>query len=95
MDIYAAYKLLHQGAYIVKRPFAFDQQEVEELAENADALFNWLNEGDVQELASKKQIKIPTHLLLLSSAFVASGLPVLLDKFVPNGGCWYGGGCTL
>ena len=95
MDTCAAYKLLHQGAYIVKRPFAFDQQEVDELAENADALFIWLKEGEMQEITSKKQIKIPTHLLLLSSAFVASGLPVLLDKYVPNGGCWYGGGCSL
>ena len=94
MATYAAYKLLHQGAYIVKRPFAFDQQEAEELAENADALFTWLKEGEMQEPASK-QIKIPTHLLLLSSAFVASGLPVILDKYLPNGGCWYGGGCSL
>ena len=79
----------------MKRPFAFDQQEVDELAENADALFNWLKEGEMQELTSKKRIKIPTQLLLLSSAFVASGLPVLLDKYVTNSGCWYGGGCSL
>lgn len=95
MDTYVAYKLLHQGAYNVKQPFAFDQQEVDKLAENADTLLAWLKEGEMQEPASKKQIKIPTHLLLLSSTFVASGLPVILDKYLPNGGCWYGGGCNI
>ena len=79
----------------MKRPFAFDQQEVDDLAQNADALFVWLEEGDVQEHVPQKQVKIPTHLLLVSSAFVASGLPVILDNYLPNGGCWFGGGCVI
>ena len=79
----------------MKEPFTFEQQEVDELAENASALFSWLTEDEVQGKLPMERIKIPTHLLLVSSAIVASGLPVLLDKYLPNGSCWAGGGCTL
>ena len=79
----------------MKEPFTFEQQEVEDLANNADALFSWLKEEEVEEQLPKKQVKIPTHLLVVSATMVASGLPVLLDKYLPDGGCWFGGGCSL
>lgn len=79
----------------MKQPFIFEQDEAANLAENACALFSWLKEDEVQKQLSKKQLQIPPRVLLVSSAIVASGLPILLDKYLPNGGCWAGGGCIL
>lgn len=79
----------------MKRPFAFEQQEIDALAENANALSSWLAKEEVQAQLLEKRIKIPAHLLLISATVFASGLPVLLDKYLPTGGCWAGGGCSL
>ena len=79
----------------MKRPFAFEQQDIDALAENANVLSSWLSKEEVQAQLLEKWVKIPAHLLLISTTAFASGLPVLLDKYPPTGGCWAGGGCTL
>ncbi|MCB8975813.1 MAG: hypothetical protein H6657_00090 [Ardenticatenaceae bacterium] len=79
----------------MKQRFVFEKQEVVELATKSNTLFSWIQDNMVEEQLSSQQLQIPYHLLLISSSIAASGFLVLMDKFLPDGGCWGNGGCLL
>jgi len=75
------------------RRFTFTQHDVSNLAENAEALFSWLKESEVQEKLKRTSVTLPAYLLLISSITTVSQATVTLDKLLPTSVCWYGG-CT-
>lgn len=78
----------------MKQPLMFQQNEIENLAGNADALFSWLEQEESATQMKERRAPIPSHLILVAATIVASGLPVLLDPHLPTSTCWYGG-CAM
>lgn len=83
----------------MKQQLEFASHDLESLAENADALFSWLDQEHAlaeesnsasSQSAADGSVKIPLRLLLVTATVAASGLPVWLDQQLPNSVCWYG-----
>ncbi len=83
----------------MKQQLEFTSHDLEKLAENAEALFSWLdNESALAEepdltigqRVKDWRVKIPSRLLLVTATIAASGLPVWLDQQIPNSACWFG-----
>lgn len=85
----------------MKQQLEFASHDLDSLADNADALFSWLDQAHAHGLAEESDstssqsvadgsVKIPLRLLLVTATVVASGLPVWLDQQLPNSVCWYG-----
>lgn len=78
----------------MRQPIDFKIEELERVAENADALCVWLEEELPGTEKSEPRIRIPKHLALVTSTLIASGLPLLLGPALPGVVCWGGtGGC--
>ncbi|HRQ42420.1 MAG TPA: hypothetical protein PLD25_31275 [Chloroflexota bacterium] len=83
----------------MRQQFEFSSYDLEKLAENADALMSWLEQGsasaeasaqDIDQTVKNWRVKIPAHLLLVSATTTISGLTVWLDQQLPNSACWFG-----
>jgi len=69
----------------------FKNEELEQVANNADALFAWIEEELPVTEKTERPIRIPSHLVLVTATFVASSLPLLVGPESPGVICWYGG----
>ena len=78
----------------MQRPIEFEQNEVESLAGNAEALMSWLEQDESVTQMMDQRVTIPAQLILVASTILATGLPVLLDRYLPDSYCWVGG-CVL
>lgn len=75
----------------MRQPLEFKNDELEKIAENADALFNWVEEDLPNSKAEGYRVRIPARLLLVTSTIMSSGLPLLLGPASPQSVCWIGG----
>lgn len=76
----------------MRQTFEFTNEELDELAENATALIAWLEEDSPTSELTERRIRIPSHLALVTTTIMASGLPLLLGPVLPGVVCWGGGG---
>lgn len=78
----------------MRQTFEFTNEELDEVAENATALMAWLEEDAPTLEVTERRIRIPSHLALVTTTIMASGLPLLLGPVLPGVACWGGsGGC--
>lgn len=73
----------------MRQPINLDQTELDELAEKADGLSNWLEEK-AMHIATR--VVIPPELAAVGSMIVGAGLMLLVDDAIPDSMCW--GGCN-
>lgn len=77
----------------MRQPINFDQNELDELANQADDLQNWLKEPGNMDSA-KKTLRIPPYLTIIMTTTYLYGLKIYLDGIIPNVACWLGD-CTV
>ncbi len=78
----------------MKQQIKFESQELDGLAARADELCEWLNDEESAEGERQEVVNIPVHITVIASTALVYGLPILLDRYLPNAACW-GGGCAL
>lgn len=76
----------------MRQTFEFTNEELDELAENATALIAWLEEDSPTSELTERRIRIPSHLALVTTTIMASGLPLLFRSCIARGcllGRWW------
>jgi hypothetical protein len=71
----------------MRQPINLEQTELDELAERADGLSDWLEEK-AMHIATR--IVIPSELAAVGSIIMATGLVLLVDDAIPDSICWAG-----
>jgi hypothetical protein len=72
----------------MRQPINFTQTDLDELAEQAAGLSDWIEE---KEIFIASNATIPQKLTTVTSYITVSGFLVLLDKAAPATTCWIGG----
>ncbi|HIP72288.1 MAG TPA: hypothetical protein EYH05_12940 [Anaerolineae bacterium] len=75
----------------MRQPINFTQTDLDEFAEKATGLSDWLEE---ETRSGARRVTIPPKLTTVTSFVITSGLLMFLDGRVPTSYCW-GGGCAL
>lgn len=78
----------------MKQPIDLNQQDLNNMAQTADELFDWLQESTRPEAEEGKRINIPHHLSIVATVALVYGIPLIFDPLDPSTMCWFGG-CTL
>jgi hypothetical protein len=77
----------------MRQKFDLTQAELEETAEKAVTLQNWLQEKSLRIVC---RTPIPLEATLVTSVVIATGALVLMDGELPAGFCWGGfDGCKI
>lgn len=77
----------------MKQPIGFTPEELEQLATQAMAHRDWLEELPPNQAKLNKTV-IPPQLTAVMSTVLAFGVPIVLDSGMPGSACWIGG-CGL
>lgn len=76
----------------MRQPLEFKNRDLTKVAENADMLFAWIEEELPRTEIEEHRHPIPSHLALVTTTIMASGVPLLLGPILPGMVCWAGGG---
>ena len=80
----------------MRQPIRLDEQELDELANRADALCEWLGEQSIQDISpeNRQRLAIPPRLTVLATTLLVYGGPIIFGGSGPEVYCW-NGGCNV
>jgi hypothetical protein len=71
----------------MRQPINLNQAELDELAQKAEELSDWLEDQAFQVVT---RLPVPSGLVSVGSIIAVTGIAVILDGAVPDSVCWAG-----
>ena len=79
----------------MRREIGFEQAEIEQFADKATELCQWLDQQpsatDSCGVQERSRLTIPPRLTAIAAILVVYGAPIILEGRGANGLCWAGG----